>query len=246
MGRKWNNIKEKKGAQDKARGQVYTKLARFITKAVKTGGENPDSNFMLRIYLEKGRKSNLPRDVIERAIKKGMGAEDDNYHDINYEGYGVGGVAIFIEASSDNPTRTAPNVKNCFTKCGGSLGTSGCLQFVFEHNAVFEIEAKEIKDEDSFTLEMIDAGASDIQQEDGYFTVSGPMMSFGPIQKKLDELKIKAEEAGLERVPQTFKKVDKETFKTIMKLVTMLENDDDVVKVYHNIEYDQAFEEADD
>ncbi|HAZ12473.1 MAG: transcriptional regulator [Bdellovibrionales bacterium GWA2_49_15] len=240
MGRKWNNIKEKKGAQDKARTQIFTKLLRDVTKTVKTGGESPESNFMLRVILERCRKSNVPKDIIERAIKKGMGGEDDGYFDVNYEGYGPHGVAIFVEASTNNPTRTAPNVKNCFNKCGGSLGTSGCLQFVFEHKAVFEIPADQIKDEDAFSLDIIDAGADDIQLEDGYYIATGPMPSFGPIQKKLDELKIKAEESGLERVPLNFKEVDKETFDMVMKLIGLLEDDDDVNKVYHNIKYDES------
>ncbi len=240
MGRKWNNIKEKKGAQDRARGQIYTKLLREVTKAVKNGGESVEANFMLRVTLEKCRKYNVPKDNIDRAIKKGMGGDDDGYNDVTYEGYGPNGVAIFIEASTNNPTRTAGNIRNCFTKCGGSLGTTGCLQFVFEHKAVFEIPAKEIKDEDSFGLEIIDAGAGDFTLEDGYYTVTGPMASFGSIQKKLDEMKISAEEAGLERVPLTFKEIDKDTLAIIMKLVGMLEDDDDVSKVYHNMQYDEA------
>lgn len=241
MGRKWNNIKEKKGAQDKARGQIYTKLLREVTKAVKNGGESPESNFMLRLSLEKCRKHNVPKDNVDRAIKKGLGGDDDGYSDVNYEGYGLGGVGIFIEASTNNPTRTAANVRNCFTKCGGSLGTTGCLQFIFDHKAVFEIPADQVSDEESFSLELIDSGAEDIVQEDGHFIVTGPMTSFGSMQKKVDELGLKPEEAGLERVPTTFKEVDKETFESIMKLTSLLEADDDVNKVYHNIQYSDAF-----
>jgi YebC/PmpR family DNA-binding regulatory protein len=239
MGRKWNNIKEKKGAQDKARGQIYTKVLRDVTVAVKNGGDSADSNFMLKLALEKARKYNVPKDNVERAIKKGLGGEDDGYEDITYEGYAPGGVAIFVEASTNNVTRTAGNVRSFFNKCEGSLGTSGSLQFVFSHKAVFEIPVGKI-DEDSFTMEMIDAGADDIVNEDGYFTVTGPMENFGPIHKKLEELKITAEEAGLERVPMNFKEVDKEGYAKVMKLVEMIEADDDVTKVYHNIQYDEA------
>ena len=241
MGRKWNNIKNKKGAQDKARGQVYTRLLRYVTKAVKSGGEHPEANFLLGIALEKCRVNNVPKDNIERAIKKGLGNDDDGYNDMNYEGYGINGVAIFIEASTNNPTRTASNIRNCFTKCGGALGTTGCLQFVFEHKAVFEIPEKIVTNEDDFSLEVIDAGADDIQKEDGHIIITGPMANFGPIQKKLQDLKVKVEEAALERVPLNFKEVDPDTFKSIMKLVDMLEADDDVNKVYHNIQYDEVF-----
>jgi YebC/PmpR family DNA-binding regulatory protein len=243
MGRKWNNIKEKKGAQDKAKAAVYTRLLRDITKSVKTGGDKPDSNFMLKITIDKCRKSNVPKDLVERAIKKGLGGEDDGYVDVNYEGYGPNGVAIFIEASTNNTTRTAPNIRNCFNKCGGSLGVSGCLQFVFEHKAVFEIPTTLI-DEETLTLEVIDAGADNVEIEEDVYVVTGPMESFGGIHKKLEELKISAEESGLERVPSLYKEVDIETFKQIMKLVNMLEEDDDVVKVYHNIQYDESFQDV--
>jgi YebC/PmpR family DNA-binding regulatory protein len=243
MGRKWNNIKEKKGDQDKQRSLIYTKSLREVTKAVKQGGNEVESNFMLRIALEKCRKYNVPKDNIDRAIKKGLGNEDEGYEDIAYEGYGPNGVAVFVEASTNNGTRTVANVRNFFNKCGGSLGTTGCLQFVFERKAVFEIAQGKLV-EDDFTLEMIDAGAEDVVLEDGFFTVTAPMENFGAIQTKLDELKVTADEAGLERVPLTLKEVDKETFKTVMKLVDLLEGDDDVNKVYHNIQFDEAFAEA--
>lgn len=240
MGRKWNNIKEKKGDQDKQRSLIYTKTLREVTKAVKNGGEEVESNFLLRIALEKCRKYNVPKDNVDRAIKKGLGNEDEGYSDISYEGYGPNGVAVFVEASTNNVTRTVANVRNCFNKCGGSLGTTGCLQFVFERKAVFEIPQGTIV-EDDFTMDMIDAGAEDVVLEDGYFTVTGPMESFGAIQTKLDQLKISAEEAGLERVPLTYKEIDKETWKIISKLVDLLENDDDVSKVYHNVKWDDSF-----
>lgn len=243
MGRKWNNIKEKKGDQDKQRSLMYTKCLREVSKATKNGGEEIESNFMLRIALEKCRKYNVPKDNVDRAIKKGLGNEDEGYSDIAYEGYGPNGVAIFVEASTNNGTRTVANVRNFFNKCGGSLGTTGCLQFVFERKSVFEIPQGKLI-EDDFTLELIDVGAEDVVLEDSFFTVTAPMEAFGPIQQKLDQLKIVADEAGLERVPLTLKKIDKETFKIVMKLVDLLESDDDVTKVYHNIEYDDSFADA--
>lgn len=240
MGRKWANIEKKKGAADKLRGQIYTKILFEITKAVKQGGDEPSSNFLLKVALEKCKKNNVPKDNIDRAIKKGLGGADDGYQEINYEGYGPNGVAIFVEASTNNVTRTIANVRNFFTKYGGTVGTTGSLQFVFTRKAVFEFPQGNIN-EDDFTLEMIDAGAEDIELSDGYFEVSGPMEAFGSISKKLEELNIAPEEAGLVQVPQTFKEVSDETYLTIVKLVDALESDDDVIKVYHNMEFREEF-----
>lgn len=240
MGRKWNNIKEKKGEADKARGAMYTKALKEVTKAVKSGGEDASSNFLLKIAFDRCRKYNVPKDNIDRAIKKGLGTEEIGDADVAYEGYGPHGVAIFVDTSTNNVTRTVANIRNCFNKCGGSLGTTGCLQFVFERKAVFEIAQGSLV-EDDFTLEMIDAGAEDVLLEDGFFTVTAPMEDFGHIHHKLDAMKIPCDEAGLERVPLNFKEIDKEAFRQITKLVDMLEADDDVVKVYHNVQYDESF-----
>lgn len=240
MGRKWANIVKKKGAADKLRGQIYSKILLEVTTAAKSGGADPGANFLLKIALEKCKKNNVPRDNIERAIAKGCGTLDDGYNDITYEGYGPNGVAIFVEASTNNPTRTIANVRVCFKKAGGAVGTTGSLQFVFNRRAVFEIPQGEL-DEDDFTMEMIDVGAEEIELEDGFFSVSGPMDIFGAVSKKLEELNIAPEEAALEQVPLTFKEVDDETYLTIMKLVDALEEDEDVLKVYHNIEYDDRF-----
>ncbi len=240
MGRKWANIEKKKGAADKLKSQIYTKILFEVTKAVKSGGEDAGSNFLLKVALEKCKKNNVPKDNIDKAIKKGLGGDNDGYQDITYEGYGPNGVGVFIEASTNNVTRTVANVRNYFKKAGGSLGTTGSLQFVFDRKAVFEVPVGDI-DEDEFTLEMIDAGAEDIEVEDGYFCITGPMEVFGAVTKKLEEIGIQPEEASLEQVPTTFKEVDDETYLTIMKLVDNLESDEDVIKVYHNIEFDERF-----
>jgi YebC/PmpR family DNA-binding regulatory protein len=242
MGRKWANIVKKKGEADKLRGQIYTKILHEVTTATKTSGGDPSTNFLLKIALEKCKKNNVPKDNIERAIKKGLGGGDDGYQEITYEGYGPNGVAIFVEASTNNVTRTVANVRVCFNKAGGSLGTTGSLQFVFNRQAVFEVPVKEL-DEDEFTLEMIDAEAEDIEVEDGYFCIKGPMEAFGVISKKLEEMNIAPAEAGLEQVPTNFKEVDDETYLSITKLVDALEADEDVVRVYHNMEYQERFAE---
>ncbi|OIQ20962.1 MAG: transcriptional regulator [Bacteriovorax sp. MedPE-SWde] len=242
MGRKWANIVKKKGAADKLKSQVYTKILFEVTKAVKQGGDDPSTNFLLKVALEKCKKNNVPKDNIDRAIKKGLGGADDGYEEINYEGYGPNGVALFIEASTNNVTRTVANVRVVFKKNGGGLGTTGSLQFVFNRKAVFEFPQGEL-DEDDFTMDMIDVGAEDIVLEDGFFTVTGPMEIFGDVSKKLEELNIVPDESGLEQVPLTFKEVDDETYLTIMKMIDLLEADEDIIKVYHNIEFDERFAE---
>lgn len=235
MGRKSAKIAVKKGAADKAKSRIYSKALHDVALAIKSGGADPATNFLLKIALDRCRKFNVPKDNIERAIKKGSGEGGDDYADINYEGYGPNGVAIFVEASTNNPTRTVANVRSYFNKCNGSLGKEGCLQFVFDRKAVFTIPQGELIEED-FALEMIDAGAEDIDLEENVFEVIGPMESFGDIQKKLQELNITPDEAGLERIAISFTTVNTEAMDDIEKLVGLLEDDDDVVNVYHNIE----------
>ncbi len=235
MGRKSAKIAAKKGAADKAKSKIYSKALHDVAKAIKSGGPDPDTNFLLKIALDRCRKFNVPKDNIERAIKKGSGEGGDDWNEINYEGYGPGGVAVFVEATTNNPTRTVANVRSYFNKCNGSLGKEGCLQFVFEQKAVFTIPKGELEEED-FSLEMIDAGAEDIETEEEMFEVVGPKEAFGDIQKKLQELSITPEEAGLERIPLSFTGANDEVIGDIEKLIGLLEEDDDVVNVYHNIE----------
>ncbi len=244
MGRKWNNIKMKKGQQDKLRSQNYTKVLREVTMAVKkSGSADPDSNFALKIALLKSRENNVPRDNVEKAIKKGLGDGTENYEEVNYEGYGVDGVAIFVEAATDNVTRTIANVRSYFNRWGGSVGKEGCLQFVFERKAVFEIkdEAKKI-DVDDLTMNLIDYGVEDVERDEDYVTVKAPVESFGDVHRKLEDMKIKVEESALERLPLNTKDVSKDSYDKIMKLIEALDADDDVQKVYHNLEWNESYE----
>lgn len=241
MGRKWNNIKLKKAALDKARSANYTKILREITISVKRGGAEPESNFTLKIALQKARETNVPKDNIEKAIKKGLGEGGGTYEDINYEGYGLDGVAIFVEAATDNPTRTIANVRSYFNRWSGSIGKEGCLQFVFERKAVFTIKEEKL-DIDELTMELIDAGAEDVEGEEGFITIKGAVESYGDLQKKLEQLKINIEESGLERLPLNTKNVtNKENYDKVLRLVDALEADDDVQKVYHNMDYNESF-----
>lgn len=234
MGRKSAKIAQKKGAADKAKSQIYTKALHDVAKAAKSGGGDPGTNFLLKIALDRCKKFNVPKDNIEKAIKRGLGGDGDDYVEISYEGYGPGGVAIFVETSTNNGTRTVANVRSYFNKCNGSLGKDGCLQFIFDRKAIFTVPKAKIS-EDDFTLEMIDAGAEDIELHDDMFEVIGPMESFGDIQTKLQEIGVTPEEAGLERIPTTTKEVDEETAAQIEKLIDMLESDEDVVSVFHNL-----------
>jgi YebC/PmpR family DNA-binding regulatory protein len=239
MGRKSAKIANKKGAADRARSLIYTKALRDVTIAAKNGGPDQDTNFLLKIALERCKKFNVPKDNIDRAIKKADGAAGADYQDINYEGYGPGGVAVFVEASTNNVTRTIANVRVHFNKGGGSIGTAGSLEFIFDHKSVFMVPTSGL-DEDDFTLEMIDVGAEDIELDGEFFEVLGPKESFGSIQNKLQEMGITPEEAGLQRIPNNFKEVtDEETMAQLEKLVMSLEDDEDVVTVYHNIEAEE-------
>ena len=237
MGRKSAKIAAKKGAADKAKSQIYTKALHDVATAVKSGGGDPETNFLLKIALDRCKKFNVPKDNVERAIKRGLGDGGEGYEDVNYEGYGPDGVAVFVETSTNNVTRTVANVRSYFNKCGGSLGKDGCLQFIFDRKAVFTIPSEQVKDEEELQLELIDAGAEDFDTDEGLFEIYGPMESFGTIQQKLQELELSPEEASLQRIPNNFKSVEnEETMTQLEKLIDLLEDDEDVVCVYHNIE----------
>jgi YebC/PmpR family DNA-binding regulatory protein len=246
VGRKWNNIKMKKAAQDKLRSQSYTKVLREILMAVKNSGHaEVESNFALKIALQKAKDFNVPRDNVEKAIKKGLGQDGAVVEEINYEGYGEGGVAVFIETATDNPTRTVSNIRSYFNKYGGSLGTPGCLQFVFERKAIFTIKEEEMKgmSTDDLMMELIDFNIDDVETEEGFVTVKAPTDSYHDVYKKLEALKIKVEDSGLERLPLNEKAVTKEVFDKLQKLFDVIEGDDDVTKLYHNLEWNEAFAE---
>lgn len=237
MGRKSAKIADKKGAADRARAAIYTRALKDVFMASKKGGPDVNTNFLLKVAVERCKKFNVPKDNIEKAIKKGQGSDGVGYEDITYEGYGADGVAIFVEASTNNPTRTVSAVRSYFRKCNGSLGVTGSLQFVFDHKSVFTVPAEGLN-EDDFTLDMIDAGAEEVEREEEFFKVIGPMETFGSIQEKLQEINVTPEEASLVRIPLTKKSVTDETYEQIEKLLGMLEEDDDVVTVYHNLDED--------
>jgi YebC/PmpR family DNA-binding regulatory protein len=233
---KWSTIKRKKGAIDAKRGKLFTKLIKEISIAAREGGGEPEANPRLRLAIANAKGNNMPKDNIERAIKKASGADADQYLETTYEGYASNGVAVFVECLTDNTNRTVSSVRSAFSKYGGNLGTNGSLEFIFGRKGVFTIELKDGLDEDEFSLEIIDAGAEDVTSEDGYLTVTCELGDFGAVQKKLEELEVEAESAELERIPNTLVTLDDEAFAKVMKLIDALEDNDDVQKVFHNLD----------
>jgi len=236
---KWANIKRRKGAQDAKRGKIFTKLIKEITVAAKTGGGDPDGNPRLRLAIQNAKGVNMPKDNIERAINKGSGADGTDYIETTYEGYASHGVAVFVETTTDNLNRTVSSVRSSFSKYGGNLGTNGSLEFIFDRKGVFMVPLQAEMDIDELTLELIDGGAEEIEEADGYLHISCAMEDFGNLQRKLEDLEVEAENAELQRIPNTMVALDDEAFTKVMKLIDALEDDDDVQKVYHNIDINE-------
>ena len=236
---KWANIKYRKQAQDAKRSKLFSKLSREIEVAVREGGADPEFNPRLRMAIQNAKSANMPKDNIERAIQKAS-KTPSNLREETYEGYGPGGVAIFVETMTDNINRTVSAVRAVFTKRGGSLEKRGALKFIFERKGVFRIKADDFNEE--VELELIDAGAEDIEEEDGYYIITTAFEDYGKMSNKLQELGIEPESADLERIALTTKQVDPETAKKVLRMVDELEDIDDVQKVYHNMELTEEIE----
>ena len=236
---KWSKIKRKKGATDARRSKVWARLTRDIMVAAREGGGNPDMNPRLALAIEKGKAENLPKDNIERAIKRGTGEiEGEDYEEAGYEGYAPGGIALFVETLTDNTNRTVADLRSIFSKAGGNLGTSGSVAFLFEQKGVFEISAAGQSEEDLFML-VADAGAEDLRREDDTYLVETPVEAFGRVQAALHEAGIKPEEAGLQRIPTTTTKLDSEVAAKVLKLIDTLDDHQDVQAVYSTLDVDE-------
>jgi YebC/PmpR family DNA-binding regulatory protein len=241
---KWSTIKRKKGALDAKRSKIFSKLSKEITIAVKEGGgPDPDYNPRLRLAIQNARGANMPKDNIERAINKGN-QDGNNFVPVTFEGYGPHGIAIFVECLTDNNNRTVSNVRAAFNKYNGSLGTNGSLSFLFDRKGVFEFEKPESINMEDLELELIDAGAEDIEVEDNMITVYCAMEDFGNLNKKFEELKITPSNAELQRIPNDTKTLGVEEAKSVLKLIDALEDDDDVQKVFHNLEMTEELANA--
>ncbi|MEM0996425.1 MAG: YebC/PmpR family DNA-binding transcriptional regulator [Bacteroidota bacterium] len=234
---KWANIKHRKGAQDKKRSKIFTKLLKEITVATKEGGADSDMNPRLRLAVQKAKAANIPKDTIERAIKKGSGADGTSYEEVNYEGYAPNGVAVFVECATDNLNRTVANLRSYFSKSGGSLANSGSVAFLFERKGVFTLSVGDISlDNEDLELELIDGGAEDIEHEEEMYVVTCPLEDYGNLSAKLEELKIVPGSAEVSRIPTTTVELGLEAAETVLKLIDKLEDDEDVQNVFHNLE----------
>ena len=236
MGRAFEFRKARKLKRWGQMSKTFTKIGKEISKAVKDGGPNPDTNSRLRVIIQNAKAANMPKDNIERAIKKASDKDTSDYKEMVYEGYGQHGIAIVIETLTDNTTRTVANVRACFNKCDGTLGTSGSLDFAFERKCMFRIDAGDI-DVEEFEFELIDFGGEEVDKDDeeNEIIIYGSFENFGSIQGFLEEKGIEIKSAELERVPHETKQLTPEQEADVQKLIDKLEDDDDVQQVFHTM-----------
>lgn len=240
---KWSTIKRKKGALDAKRSKIFSKIIKEITVAVKENGPDPEGNPRLRLAIANAKGANMPKDNVQRAITKASDKSASSFTEVTYEGYANYGVAVYVECLTDNLQRTVANVRSYFNKHNGKLETNGALSFQFDRKGVFTVPMNELN-EDEFMMEVIDAGAEEVETEDNFFTIYTAMEDFGSMMKKLEEMNIEAENAELQRIPKTMVNLDKEQALKVMKLIEMFEDDDDVQNVFHNLELtDEMMEE---
>lgn len=236
---KWSNIKHRKAAQDAKRGQAFTKVARQIVMAVKEGGPDPETNFRLRLAIDRARQINMPNDNIERAINRGVGNTDgDNFEEIIYEGYGPHGVAIMMQVLTDNRNRTAGEVRHALSKAGGNLGESGCVSWMFEQKGLIAIEQNTASpvDEDELMMQALEAGAEDIQLEEDVFKILTAPNDFNQVKQALEAEGYQFLVAEVSMVPKNTISISEEAGEQIEKLIDSLEDLDDVQEVYTNYE----------
>lgn len=236
MGRAFEYRKARKLKRWGTMAKTFTKLGKEIAIAVKAGGPDPASNSRLRVLIQNAKAANMPKDNVERAIKKASSKEQEDYKEIVYEGYGPFGIAIIVETATNNNTRTVANVRSYFNKNNGSLGTSGSVEFMFERKCHFKVKAKDGLDLEELELEMIDFGAQEIFAEDENVIIYGDFESFGAIQKYLEENDFEIVSADFERIPNDTKELNEEQREAIDKLLGKFEEDEDVSNVYHNMQ----------
>ena len=234
---KFANIKHKKEKNDAKKGKIFTIIGREIVMAVKAGGPDPNNNSKLRDVIAKAKANNMPNDTIERGIKKAAGADSaDSYEKAVYEGYGPNGVAIIVETLTDNKNRTAGNVRNAFTKGNGSIGTQGCVSYMFDQKGQIIIDKEECEmDADELMMLALDAGAEDFNEEEDSYEVLTAPDDFSAVREALEALKIPMMEADVTMIPQTWVELSNEDdIKKLNRILDLLDEDDDVQAVYHN------------
>jgi len=235
MGRAFEYRKASKLKRWGTMAKTFTKIGKQITMCVKESGPDPSSNSRLRVLIQNAKAANMPKDNVERAIKKASSKDTADYKEVVYEGYGPFGTAFMVETATDNTTRTVANVRSYFNKFGGSLGTSGCVDYMFEHKCNFKVAAKEGIDLEELELELIDFGVQEIFEDEGFIMIYGDFEGFGPIQKYLEDNAFEIENAEFERIPQDTKELTDEQMVDIDKLLAKFEEDDDVTNVFNNI-----------
>lgn len=222
--------------------RIFTKLGKEITIAAKEGGPDVETNPRLRILVQTAKKENMPKENVERAIKKATSKDYTDYKEMNYEGYGPYGIAIFVETATDNTTRTVANVRSYFNKHGGSLGTSGSLEFLFQHKCVFHIVKKDDMDLESLELELIDYGVDELEEDENEIILYGDFSENSNIQKYLEDAGYEIASAEFVRIPNDTKEVTAEQREQIEKLIERIEEDEDVQNVFHNMKEEEGEE----
>lgn len=235
---KWSTIKHKKGKSDAARGKVFTKLGRELSVAVKQGGANPETNSRLRDVIAKCKAANMPNDNIQRTLKKASGeGNESQYEEITYEGYGAGGVAVIVDCLTDNRNRTAADVRHIFDKYGNGMGVTGCVSWAFDKKGQLVLEQSAVADEDELMLTALEAGAEDVAAEEGMVEVLTVPGDFSAVREALEGAGYEFASAEIAMLPQnTVALPDEDTEKKVVKLIEMLDDNDDVQNVYHNAE----------
>ncbi len=236
---KWSKIKHQKAVNDVRTSKIFSKLIKEINTAVKLGGSDPEHNPRLKVAIQNAKGQNMPKNNIERAIKKAAGEDNTSYKEVTYEGYGPHGVAIFVEAGTDNINKIVSNIRFYFNKHNGNLSKSGSLDFIFDQKGVFIIDKPEEYSKEDLELALIDAGAEEIEEdnEEGEFTITTAKDDFGNMQEKLEEMSINPKNSKLKRIPKITKHLTPDQFQDVNKLLEKLEDDEDVQNVYHNVEF---------
>ena len=235
MGRAFEFRKARKMKRWSAMSKAFTRIGKDIVMAVKEGGANPDSNSRLRAVIQNAKAVNMPKDNVERAIKKATEKGQGDFKEVVFEGYAPHGIAILVETATDNNTRTVANVRACFSKCDGNMGTSGSVIFMFDHTCNFRINPEEV-DLEELELELIDYGVDEVFEDEDGILIYAPFESFGNIQKALEEKEFEILSSGFERISQVTKKLTKEQAADVDKLLEKLDDDDDVQNVYHTMD----------
>ncbi|WP_028979482.1 YebC/PmpR family DNA-binding transcriptional regulator [Sporocytophaga myxococcoides] len=235
MGRAFEFRKARKMKRWGQMAKTFTRIGKDIAMAVKSGGPDPTTNSRLRALIQNAKAANMPKDNVERAIKKASSKEQEDYKEVVYEGYGPYGIAIVVETATDNPTRTVASVRSYFTRSGGSLGTSGSLDFLFERKCIFKIKSREDIDIEELELELIDFGADEIGADENEIVIYGAFDAYGKIQHFLEEKGYEVISSDFERIPTDAKELTEEQEAEIEKLLGKFEEDDDVQNVFHNM-----------